>query len=143
MMYMKRFLKLLLEKSRHDLEFVFYFQLLPDSSFEKGVRSISIMSKLTLIIIDFVFHSYYASHLRLMFYVLCKYIQLNHFQFVPFYALKNLFPSLLPSNCLLVHAEDVTRHMASLPSPNSFKSERSYDHGVLNLIDDKEIKCLD
>jgi hypothetical protein len=60
---------------------------------------------------------------------------------VPFYALKNFFPSLLWSNYLLVYVEDVIRHMASLPSPNSFKNERSYDHGVLNLIDDEVIEC--
>jgi hypothetical protein len=59
---------------------------------------------------------------------------------VPFYALKNFFPSLLPNNYLLVYVEGVTRHMASLPSPNSFKNKRSYDHGVLNLIDNEVIE---
>jgi len=56
---------------------------------------------------------------------------------VSFYALRNFFPSLLPNNYLVAYAKDIARHMASLPSPNSFKNERSYDHVVLNLSDDE------
>jgi hypothetical protein len=51
--------------------------------------------------------------------------------------------TLLLSNYLPRYAKDVVQHMASLPSPNSFRSKRSYDHGVLNLIDDEATKCLE
>jgi len=60
-----------------------------------------------------------------------------------FYALKNFFPSPLPSNYLLGYVKDIVRHMASLPTPNSFNNKRSYDHGVLNLINGETTKCLD
>jgi hypothetical protein len=101
------------------------------------------MSKLTLVIIDFLFHSYSTSHFRLMFYVLCKYIQPDHYRFIPFYALRNFFPSPPLSNYLPRYAEDVAWHMASLPSPKSSRSERSYDHGVFNLIDNEATWCLE
>jgi hypothetical protein len=35
---------------------------------KREFESISIVSKLTLVILDFVFHSYFASHFRLLFY---------------------------------------------------------------------------
>jgi hypothetical protein len=54
---------------------------------------------------------------------------------VSFYALRDFFPSLL-NNYLLRYVEDV-QHIASLPCPKSFSSKRSYDHGVLNLIDNE------
>jgi hypothetical protein len=101
------------------------------------------MNKLTLVIIDCFFHNYSTSHFRLMFYVLCRDIQPDHSWFVPFYALKVFFPSPPLNNCLLGCVKDVARHIASLPSPKSSGSERSYDHGVLNLIDYEAIKCLE
>jgi len=51
------------------------------------------------------------------------------------YVLKDFFPSPPPSNYLPRYAKDIVQHMASLPSPKSSRNERSYDHGVLNLID--------
>jgi hypothetical protein len=60
-----------------------------------------------------------------------------------FYALSELFTSPLPNNYLLKYAKDIAQHMASLPSPKSSKSERSYDHGVLNLIDYEATECLE
>jgi hypothetical protein len=57
---------------------------------------------------------------------------------VSFYGLRNFFPSPPPNNYLLGYAKDVAQHMVSLPFPNSFKSERSYDHGVLNLLNNEE-----
>jgi hypothetical protein len=47
------------------------------------------------------------------------------------------------SKYLLKYVEDVAWHMASLPSPKSSRSERLYDHGVLNLIDYEAIECLE
>jgi hypothetical protein len=49
----------------------------------------------------------------------------------------------LLSNYLPKYVEDIARHMASLPFPKFFRSKRSYDHGVLNLIDDEATKCLE
>ncbi len=130
-------LKPLLEKFKPHLEPNFPSQPFPNSHSKKKFKSISIVSKLIVVIIDFVFHSYSTSHFKLMLYVLCRNIQFNHYWFVPFYALKNFFPSLLPNNYLVADAKDIARHMASLPSPNSFKNKRSYDHAILNLSDDE------
>ncbi len=64
--------KPLLEKSKPDLEAGFSFRPLQIHHPKKKLESISIVSKLTLVIIDYLFHSYYAFHFKLMFYVLCK-----------------------------------------------------------------------
>jgi hypothetical protein len=70
-----------------------------------------------------------------MFYVLCKDIHPNHFWFILFYVLKDFFPNPPPNNYLPGYAKDNVQHMTSLPSPKSFRNKRSYDDGVLNLID--------
>jgi hypothetical protein len=62
---------------------------------------------------------------------------------MPFYALRDFFPNPPPNNYLLGYVEDVAQHMASLPFLKFIKSERSYDHGVLNLIDNEAIECLE
>jgi len=53
-----------------------------------------------------------------MFYVLCKNIQLDHFQFIPFYVLRDFFPSPPLNKYLQEYAKDIAQHMASLPSQN-------------------------
>ncbi len=68
---------------------------------------------MTLVIIDCLFRSYFASHFRLVFYVLCKDIQPNHFRFILLYVLKDFFPSPPPSNYLPWYVKDIVQHMAS------------------------------
>ncbi len=113
----------------------FLFNLPQICHLRRECGSILIMNKLTLVIIDCLFHSYFASHFRLMFYVLCRDIQPNHSWFISFCALRDFFPSPPLCNYLPKYAKEIAQHMASLPSPKSSRSERSHDHGVLNLID--------
>jgi len=143
MMYMKRLWNLFWRNLNLIWSLAFLLDLPHIHHSKKKLESILIVSKLTLIIINCLFHNYYASHFRLMFYILCRNIQPNHFWFVPFYTLQDFFPNPLSSNYLLGYAEDIVRHMASLPSPKSSRSKRSYDHGVVNLIDYETTKCLE
>ncbi len=139
MMYMKRLWNLFWKNLNLIWSLAFLLDLPHIRHLKRELKSILIVSKLTLIIINCLFHNYYASHFRSMFYVLCRDIQLDHFQFVP----QDLFPSPPLSNYLPRYAEDIVQHMASLPSPKSSRSERSYDHGVVNLIDYEATKCLE
>jgi len=134
MMYMKRLSNLFWKSLNLIWSLDFLFNLPQIRHLRQKHESISIMSKLTLVIIDCLFHNYSTSHFRLMFYVLCKGMQLDHSWFISFYALKDFFPSPLPNNYSPTCVEDIVWHMASLPSPKSSSSERSCDHGVLNLI---------
>jgi hypothetical protein len=70
-------------------------------------ESISIVNKLTLVIFECLFHNYFAFDFKLMFYVLCRDIQPDCFQFVPFYVLRDLFPSPLSHKYLQEYAEDI------------------------------------
>ncbi len=118
---------------------VFLLNLPQIHHLKKECKSISIVSKLTLVIIECLFHNYFSSHSRLIFY---RDIQPYHFWFVSFYVLRD-FPNPLLNKYLLKYSKDISQHMASFPSLKSSRNERSYDHGVLNLIDYEATKCLE
>jgi hypothetical protein len=71
--------KPLLEKFKLDVESSFYVPPPQIRHPRRELESISIVNKLTLIIVECLFHNYFASHFRLMFYVLCRDSELGHF----------------------------------------------------------------
>ncbi len=79
----------------------------PNSPPKKRAWSILIVSKLTLVIIECLFHNYSTSHFMLMFYVLCRDIQHDHSRFVSFYVLRDFFPSPPLNKYLLEYVEDI------------------------------------
>ncbi len=72
MMYMKRLWNHVWKNLNLIWSLAFLLNLSQIHHPKKKLKSILIVSKLTLVIIDFLFHNYFASHFRLMFYVLCK-----------------------------------------------------------------------
>lgn len=107
MMFMKRLSNLFWRNLNIMWSLVFLLNLPQIRHLKRECKSISIVSKLTLVIIECLFHNYFSFHSRLIFYVLCRDIQPDHFQFVSFYVLRD-FPNPPSNKYLLKYYEDIS-----------------------------------
>jgi hypothetical protein len=92
------------------------------------------VNKLTLIIVECLFHNYSTSHFRLMFYVLCRDIQPGHFQFIPFYVLKDFFPNPLMCKYLSKYVRPLFNTWSHYPLPNPLGAKDHMTMVFLTLL---------